>query len=157
MKYKIMIVIGILVLVILLFLLFNYLKKRSVIISGVKYFNYSYTVGYHYEASVVYKFELNNNEYSVIIKDEGKGLEDASQYDVDKDFAKKLENILNKYKINSWDGFQKSNKNVLDGNSFDLYIKFNNKSISASGYMKWPRDYDLFKSDINELFSELRN
>ena len=53
-----MIVIGILVLVILLFLLFNYLKKRSVIISGVKYFNYSYTVGYHYEASVFLVFNV---------------------------------------------------------------------------------------------------
>ncbi|MBP5242600.1 MAG: hypothetical protein J6Z36_02795, partial [Clostridia bacterium] len=34
--------------------------------------------------------------------------------------------VLNKYNVYSWDGFDKTNKNVLDGNSFSFSVNMNN-------------------------------
>ena len=62
---------------------------------------------------------------------------------------------MTKYNVNKWDGFNKSDKNVLDGNSFSFsYSNTDNKSIEAHGYMKWPNNYREFRDEIKALYEK---
>ena len=122
----------------------------------VNLFKYFFTKGYARNADIRYELEFKDNKYFATIKHWGIPEEEATILEVDESFEKKLEEILKKYNVSSWDGFQKSDKHVLDGNSFDLYIKMEEENnIDASGYMKWPKNYREFKQEVIELFDGL--
>ena len=123
-------------------------------ISEINIFHYSYSVGNYYEARVYYELECED-KCILKIKDVGITEEDALIYDVDKEIIKKLESILNKYKVGSWNGFSKSDHNVLDGNSFSLYLRMkDDNTVEASGYMRWPKNYEEVKGELISLFDE---
>lgn len=154
---KIFIIILIILLIILLGGCFMYIKNRPKKINnieGIKSFYYFYTVGYHYEASIVYEIECDD-KCTLKIKPEGVTIEDASIYEIDKDVVEKLKDILNKYRVGRWNGFDGNDRNVLDGNSFELSVKMNNgDEVYARGYMKWPRNYQDVKKEIIDLFNQ---
>ncbi|MCL1907538.1 MAG: hypothetical protein FWG08_06480 [Propionibacteriaceae bacterium] len=52
-----------------------------------------------------------------------------------------IEQIMADHNIYSWDGFNKSDKAILDGYSFGLVAEFDNSTVVASGYMKYPKNY----------------
>ena len=55
-----------------------------------------------------------------------------------------ISKVLNDYKVINWDGFDRYVKDVLDGDSFSFYLKANDDiSVRASGYMTWPKNYNL--------------
>lgn len=156
MKYKpLLLLFMVLIVCICLLLFLKKVKKNK--IKDISHFSFDYSVGNYSDANVSYS--LNCTDICVAtIKMEGIKLENASKYKVDLEFVKGLESILKKYDVASWDGFNKSNKNVLDGNSFSLYIKMNSgNSISASGYMKWPNNYKKFKNEVDIYFTKLKN
>jgi len=60
--------------------------------------------------------------------------------------------ILSKLKVNRWNGFNKINKNVLDGNSFNFKLYYQNEIlISAHGVNATPKDFYLLKKYLNEF------
>ena len=125
-------------------------------ISGIKIFHYSYSVGNYYEANVYYELECED-KCTLKIKDVGITEEEAPTFEVDNEITKKLESILNKYKVGSWNGFSKSDHNVLDGNSFSLYLRTEDENIvEASGYMKWPKKYEEVKGKLISFFDEYK-
>ena len=132
-----------------------YRNNKKVDISDIKDFRFFYTMGYAVNSDVVY--ELNCDEECVAIyKAYGKSSEEAVSVSIDEEFIKEVINIFNKYSIINWDGFHKSNKNVLDGDSFSLNIHFlDGSSISASGYMSYPKNYGDFKKEIDDLFKRV--
>ena len=70
----------------------------------------------------------------------------------------KFEDMLNKYHILSWKGFNKSDKNVLDGNSFSFRLRYNDdEKLSASGYMMYPNHYRDFKEKFEEYVTEIKS
>ena len=76
--------------------------------------------------------------------------------EITKKEVKKIENILKKYEVYKWDGFNKSDQNVLDGNSFDISIILKNKeTIRAYGYMKYPNNYREVKNELDNIFMEI--
>ena len=90
-------------------------------------------------------------------KDEGITEEEAPVYEVDNEDVKRLESILNKYNVGSWNGFSKSDHNVLDGNSFSLYLRTeDDDTVEASGYMKWPKNYEEVKEEIISFFDKYK-
>ena len=102
--------------------------------------------------------DKKTNNCIVKIKPYGISIEDTKEIIVDNCKINELINILNKYHIDKWDGFNKSNKDVLDGDDFCLSIWMNdNKSIHASGYMMWPDRYGEFILDIDEFFMNIYN
>ena len=67
---------------------------------------------------------------------------------------KEIIETLNNNDVSSWDGFDKDDKNVLDGNSFSFRVCYDkSKEIEASGYMKWPNNYHEVKKELNKIFS----
>ncbi|MBR2888204.1 MAG: hypothetical protein IKB95_08260, partial [Bacteroidales bacterium] len=64
-----------------------------------------------------------------------------------------LEQVLNSYEVGHWDGFKRSALNVRDGINFHLYIWLQNgKSIHASGYESYPKNYKEVRMALEEWF-----
>ena len=151
--YKSILYIG--VLLIMVCLLTGCFKKK-IRIENLKSFHYSYSVGYYMNASYSYDIKKEDDKYIVSIKDAGMPEEDARKYEVDKGKVQQLESLLNEIEIYKWNNFQKSNKNVMDGDSFSLSIWLENgKDISASGYMMWPSHYTEKKAVIENWFFKI--
>ena len=126
--------------------------KKEVRVENLKSLHYSYSTGWHANASISYDVESNDGKYYVKVKDDGMDPEDARKYEVEKYKINQLESLLNEIEIYKWDGFNKSDKDVLDGNSFSFSVNFgDHKSISAHGYMMYPKGYRE-KTDAIELW-----
>ena len=149
------ILIVIIFLLVLCFLMFNR-RGKNVFVSDLKSFSFSYSTGTMIYARVRYEISLKNNKYSVTIYQNGVSDDEIKEFTVSEDFISKLEEILNKYEVSKWDGFDKSNKYVLDGNSFSLNVYFmDDKNVNASGYEEWPSNYNNVRSELDNLFSSL--
>ena len=150
-------IISLIVIVIILLLIALSNGGSNMEIKNIKSFTFFYTTGYAMNADVRYEVECTEK---CIAKIKLNGIEEekAIKKEMSNKEVKELEEIIDKYNINSWDGFNKTNNNVLDGDSFSLNITFkDNSNVSASGYMKWPTNYGEFLKDIDELFEKLIN
>ncbi len=130
--------------------------RGNVKVSGITSFSYRYTAGNMVNADVYYGLEYRNGTYTATVKPNGTPEEDAESFKVDKMFEENLRAILEKYKVSKWNGFNKTNKMVLDGNSFYLDIYMEEGEISAHGYMSWPDGYADFKEEIINLFESIK-
>ncbi len=157
MKRKILIILLIIILIIIVGII---LLKRNkpTNISKIKSFSFFYTQGYAVNASINYELTCDNNKCQALIKQYGVPYEEATTIDVDKKVEEKLIEIIEKYEVNKWDGFSKTNKNALDGDSFSINIKMeDDNSISASGYMSWPQNYGKVREELDNLFTDIYN
>lgn len=141
----------------------------STFISGLPYFydgegvyqinklKYSYTSGYGINEDVFYEIDCED-DCMLIYKEYGKDEKDSISIKLtDKDMDK-FENMLNKYHVLSWKGFNKSDNNVLDGNSFSFSLRYNDdEKLSASGYMMYPDHYRDFKEKFEEYVNEIKS
>ena len=126
-------------------------------ITGIKSFRFSYQVGNYMNGSVAYELKQEEDgSYTATVKPNQVAEEDAKKYKAGKDFADELAAFLREKKVNRWNGFQKSDRHVLDGNGFSFSLwTTEDKNISASGYMRWPRGYDEVKAGIEAIFAKL--
>lgn len=130
----------------------NELNKIN--IENTKCFTFSYSVGNYMNAAYIYTLEkIENDKY--IVTYQGDGMSNKLEKEISEDKVLELENILKENEIYKWNGFDKSDNNVLDGHDFSLYYKNNNQTISASGYMMYPDGYKNFKTIIDTFYSEL--
>ena len=150
------IIIGIIVLISIIVLyevIFN-MKKVVTLNNNLEYFHFSYSNGYMANSNTIYNI---NCEDKCILELKPKYIpdEDAIKIELSNEEINKLIEIINKYEVYKWDGFNKSDKYVLDGDSFSLSIKTkDNESISASGYMKYPNNYSSFRSEVDNMFEK---
>ncbi|MBO5530522.1 MAG: hypothetical protein J5970_03910 [Bacilli bacterium] len=151
MKKKVLFIILIILLVIGVIVMFGIKKPKN--IETIKYLNFGYSTGTMMNSYVSYNLEFKDNKYKVSIKPNMVSDEDKKITVMTKKDIEKIIDILNKYEVYKWDGFKKSNPNVLDGDSFNLTIKYNDdKSISASGYMMWPKNYREVQGELDSIF-----
>lgn len=125
-------------------------------LNDIVHFNFRYTYGNYRGAFVEYIVLKGDTEYGVSLKLRGDDEDNRVEFSVDADTVKRLEDILNTYKVSKWDNFNKSNKHVLDGNSFSLSVKTGSGvSVGAHGYMSYPRNYSEVKQALDDLFVNL--
>ena len=143
------------IIVIILIIIF---RKKGPEITDIKYFNFGYSTGNMMYAYVSYNINLEKNKYIVSIKPTGIPEEKTLKKEINVEEVKKVEEILKKYEVGKWDGFNKSDKNVLDGNSFSLYTRFtNDDTIDAHGYMKYPKNYKEVREELDKFFMDIYN
>ena len=129
-------------------------KNRD--IKDVKSFHFSYSSGNMMDSYTVYEMSLKNGKYIARYKPYMIPEKLALEIEVDKGFADKLADIMKNNNVGSWDGFSRSAKNVLDGDSFGFSASFGDKgSISAHGYMKYPANYGKFSGEVDDAFCGL--
>jgi hypothetical protein len=147
-------IIAILILVLIIIIIGVLLYKKEVKVENMKTLKLFYTRGYYMNADVRYELKCDE-KCMVTFKDIGKNEEEAIHYEISKEKVKQLEEVLKEYHVGKWDGFHKSDKNVLDGDSFSFYAEMEDgTSISASGYMKYPKDYGKVVSEIEKILSK---
>ena len=146
------------IIIIIITIIFIIKRKKEVEISKIKYFNFGYTTGNMIDAYVSYNIELKDKKYLVSIKPTRIPEEETLKIEISPKEMNKIKKILKENEVGKWDGFQKSDKNVLDGNSFSLSVRFtNNDSISASGYMKYPNNYKKVQDELDKFFMNIYN
>ena len=106
------------------------------------------------------------NEYSITIKNgkyniKGVGYSEST-LNINKDIKSsdmdKLNSIIKENNIASWDGFDESDNNVLDGYGFKLVVKYKNgNTIEAKGYMKYPDNYKKGHNALEEFLESFSN
>jgi hypothetical protein len=107
-------------------------------------------------SNVVYELSVRDGEYIAKYKPNMISDKMALEIKTDKAFADKLAGIMTEQRIAKWDGFSRSAKNVLDGDSFGFSASYGDKgSISAHGYMRYPAGYSEFSGAVQGAFCSL--
>ncbi len=155
MKNKLIVLI---LIVLVIILIISLVLRKKVEIKDIDYFSFSYTNGYAINSNVLYELNYKDYKYIAIIKPNEVSEEDKKTVVVKEDTIKRIEDVLKKYNVQNWNNFSKFDKNVLDGDSFTLNIKLKNgQTINANGYMKWPKNYNEVKNELDIIFMELYN
>lgn len=128
-------------------------EKKEKYIGDITYFSYSYGSffgGY-------YDYELKSEDGKVYFIAKGlNGVDLDVQCEIDSSVMKQLQEIVDKYELSKWDGFNKSDDNIMDGDSFSLTITYENgEEIKVSGYMKYPKRYDEVRSELRGIIENL--
>lgn len=135
------------------FKIFNNFKKVD--ISSFKNLEYSYYDGWHKYGSVSYKVKCNRECYLEI---NPYGLPDSiiMKSKIADSQIQAISEVLQKYQVEKWNNFDKSNNNVLDGSSFSFKLVTNdNKKISASGYMEYPNNFKKAIKELETIFEQI--
>lgn len=113
--------------------------------------DFNYSTGTHVNAWVSYNINCVD-KCILTIKPNNIAEEDKQEVELDKKTMNKIIDILNKYDVVNWDGFNKTNNNVLDGNNFHINLTIrDNKNVSASGYMMYPDNYKDVKKELDKI------
>ncbi len=159
MKNKVFAIIILIILIIVLTsVIIFYLTRKKIVLTkdNINHIHFSYSTGNMMYANVSYDIDLKKEGYVATIKPNGVSDEAAKKVNIDKKTMEELVDKLNKYNITSWNGFKKSDKNVLDGNSFSLSIETKNGEwVEASGYMMWPKNYSEVKGVFDSMIGDL--
>lgn len=150
----ILLLILLIVIIILVIVRISIYKKKSITIKNIKSFTYSGNRGNMINANYSYKISKENEKYKASIKKWGE--EKPIELELSKEKVEELENLLNKYNVSSWNGFEKNNKYVLDGDGFYLGITLTTgEDITASGYMMHPNNYREVDVALDKFFLDL--
>ncbi len=81
------------------------------------------------------------------------GQQEPQRKEVDDAFAGTVLTILKEYDLGSWDGFDRTAKNVLDGSRFECSLVLGSgEKASASGSNSFPRGYHDVWKDLRTLY-----
>ena len=142
----------ILFLLVLLFVIFWFLfRKEKKEIDSIEEIVYSHSNG---RSHIVYHLNCGDtctlNVIPSWMDDEGVVV------DVDSDTVNQILRILKDNNVSSWDGFDKSDSHVLDGDDFAFQVVMkNHKKIYAKGYMKYPKNYRAVISELTNIFNKI--
>ena len=157
MKKVLYIIIPIIVLLTIMLIIIFLPKEKEELkkINNISHFSFYYSQGYAINSDIKYYIDC---EESCIAKIKPYGIddEDIKEVEVDNDFINKVIDVFDKYEVIKWDGFDRYDKDVLDGNSFSFNLTTNDgTNIHASGYMEWPDNYKEVREELNNLFNSL--
>ena len=117
--------------------------------------SFSYNLDYGLGGYCSYNIELKDEK--VWYHSECLGTQESLvDKEIDKSKLEELKGIINESKVYKWDGFNKSNSNVMDGSGFTLAVHYaNDESISAHGYMRFPSNYSEVKGKLLDFLDKL--
>ena len=118
----------------------------------------SFYYGYH-GSRVGNSFKvISENGKTVFKYEDGEHREFGSmEYECRQSLMDDLYNLYKENDICSWDGFDKANTKVLDGDGFSLQIKFGDgKKLSAHGSNAYPKGYGDFVKKMRELIAPVK-
>ena len=122
---------------------------------GRREFLYS-TQGMMFNSGFTIKIqELEGKLYGVYRKT-GVSEKDAPRFEVEDSFFDKITEIIDRNNGDSWNGFNKSARDVMDGDSFSFtYSDGKGRRISANGYMAWPEGLGAAIFEIRTMYDEI--
>ncbi len=115
-------------------------------------YNYgSYNGGY-------YEYNIKKKKKKNIFTAKGyNGVNLNINKEIDEYYLEQLSKIIKETDIESWNGFNKKDNKILDGYSFNLKVEYKNgKTINASGYMKYPKNYKNTHKKIVKFLKSIK-
>ena len=88
--------------------------------------------------------EISYDSYSIFLDEDGYhiSVNDEKPLLIDEETVQMLVEVIEEYNVSSWEGFDKTNENVLDGEGFSLEIEFTDgTSVKALGDNAFPEQY----------------
>ncbi len=116
--------------------------------------SFEYSFGSFFAGYYEYEIYQDGNQYIFIGKGSN-GVDLDIKETIDRDILDEIQEIIQKYDVKKWNGFNKRNRDVLDGHSFSLLVRYDDHKIRANGYMKYPIYYDDFQKEIQDCFDSL--
>ena len=106
---------------------------------NIKEFSYQY--GSYFVGNWEYRiFESNGKLW---LEGNGfNGVELNIRGEVPENTLNEIMEIINEYNIKAWHGFKKYNPLIPDGYGFSLTVEYENGTLSAAGYLRYPRGYE---------------
>ena len=140
------------ILVVLVFVLPSVFEGKK--IENIKHLYFTYTSGYAMNSYATYTLDCND-KCTLKAKQLGEPEEETIEVEIPKEKMAVIEEKLNEYQVYKWKGFNKTDKYVLDGDSFSFNLDYNeDDEISAHGYMRWPNNYSDVKSYLVNTFND---
>lgn len=157
MRKIIWLVFAIVILILVVILIFVLIRRsKGVEIGEIKRMYFSYTTGNMAHSGVVYELDCEEGGCTASVKPDGVPEEESLRFSVDAGFVRRLEALLRENEVGKWDGFDKTDKHVLDGKRFEMSLTMaDGTMLHAGGYMKWPKNYSAVRDGIVALFDEL--
>lgn len=115
--------------------------------------NFSYSYG---SMDYAYKYNIEKKDEKIILTAKGQNAVDLNiNKEINQSDLEQLAKIINDNGIYEWNGFNKRDKDIMDGYGFTLEIIYQDgKTLKAEGYMKYPKDY---KKHHNTLVKYLKS
>ncbi|MDO5123607.1 MAG: hypothetical protein Q4D44_02945 [Eubacteriales bacterium] len=130
-------------------------RKTEIDTDSLTYFCYS-TSCFVINYDQIYTCEKSGDKVRISVKYAGASPDEVTEVETDGTVMNRLGEVINKYEIPSWDGFNESNHHVLDGESFSLTVKSGEDTlISAYGANSYPENYTDATNEIEEIFQEI--
>lgn len=105
---------------------------------------------------ITYIFVKEDDQY--LLKIDKYEKEDSESYIIDIDIFNRVNEWVDIYNIRSWDGFDKVNKDILDGGGFRLSIQLGTgETITAHGSNEYPEEYGNANRVLNDIIDEITN
>ena len=137
-----------------------YLASRKIekpdVINSSNIVSFKYSFGSFFGGYYDYEIYQDGNEY-IFTATGSNGVDLDINETVDHSILDDIQEIIRKYNIKKWNGFNKSNDDVLDGHGFSLFVRYDDYEIKAEGYMKYPKNYMDFQEEIKEYFDNIVN
>lgn len=123
-------------------------------IRGIKKLHYS-TSGTTVNGSEMYELTCGD-ECTVRIKHKGEPYEEAKTYPISDEQVEEIIDMLNKYEVWRWNGFDEHDPDVFDGSSFSFSLSVQDgKTIEAHGYCMYPENYSEVIQSLLRVFNSL--
>lgn len=136
-------------------------KKREKFIDELTSFCFSVNEAMSLEDSYSYRIAAESADAAILYLESPLYREgECGRVSLSQDEVSVLLQVINDLEINTWNGYKKVDKDVLDGGGFTLYIKGTHNGepvvIKAHGCNCYPDEYTEFKSIIDNMFGEYR-
>ena len=131
-------------------------KKAKDNESGIQSFTYRYNNSF---GASSYTWDVTETDGKIAFTYESMQHEEFGEMvmECSREILDSLYAVYKDIRIAEWDGYDKHNPNVLDGDGFTLDIKFNDGAkLSAHGSNACPERYGEFESAIYEVLSPLQ-
>ena len=119
----------------------------------IRSFSYSHNGSISYDG---YNYTFYQDENGVHLTAELNCGWEKLDVDLEDGIMEQLETIVFEHQMYQWDGFSKTDTNVMDGEGFSLDITFmDGTTVSAHGSNAFPSGYGAAEDAFNGLFWEL--
>lgn len=113
------------------------------------------TVNYYSDTRPVADIFIKNNE-GTFFREESVD-KNKELIPIEEEIFNKINMWVDEYNIKSWDGYDMTRKNVLDGGGFRLYIKLSTgETISAHGSNARPDGYSEANKALKEIIAQAK-
>ncbi len=107
----------------------------------------------------VYRYgEISYDSYSIFLDEDGYhiSVNDEETLPIDEKTVQTLMEVIEAYNVCSWDGFDETDENVLDGEGFSLEIGFTDgTSVKALGDNAFPEQYADAMGELWDILTHI--